>query len=282
MRIISTSNAFRGIWLIEPSHAPELRDLANTNVAEQKPFSREEFFAAANTAAASPGAPKQQKRVIKVPMRGFLPAYGNWMPGADDYLEFFRMINDNDAIASVVLDIHGPGSSVDAINMMKEFADEKKKPFVGLVNKCCSGHLWSAAMLCDHLMAYGNVSPDIGSIGVMTMVTDDRKAMEAAGYKVHIIRAPQSTTKGQNMVDYYAGKDEEFIKAMENEMEPMAAAFISDMKKYRPTIDASAEGIFTGSCFNAKDALKYGLIDSIGNEKKAFELAQALAELNEN
>ena len=212
-----------------------------------------------------------------------LPAYGNWYNvGADDYLEFFRMVNANDSISAVVLDVDGPGSSVAAINMMKEFADERSKPFVGLVNTNCSGHLWTTSMLCDHIMSYGTISPDIGSIGVLSMVYDDRKAMDDAGFKVHILRAPQSTTKGQKMVDFYAGKDEEFINALENEMEPMAEAFINDMKTYRPNIDVNAPGIFTGSCFNATDALKYGLIDSIGNEKKAFELAQALAELNEN
>lgn len=285
MKINTHSNIFRGTWLLNPSFAPELEKMANNlmNGIVGNPIDRKEFFAAASDMSSSPATPKQEKRIIKIPMRGMLPAYGNWWSiGADDYLEFFRMVNNNDSISAVVLDIEGPGSSIAAINMIKEFADEKKKPFVGLSNLCCSGHLWTASALCDHHMSYGDISPEIGSIGVLSMVYDDREAMKEAGYKVHIIRAPQSTTKGQDMVDFYAGKDEEFIKSLENEMEPMAEAFIADMKKYRPNIDVNAPGIFTGSTFNAKDALKYGLIDSIGNEKKAFELAQALAELQDN
>jgi protease-4 len=285
MKINSYSNIFSGTWLLDPSFAPELEKMANNlmNGVVGNPFDRQEFFAAASSTSGSPGQPTQEKRIIKIPMRGLLPAYGNYYTvGADDYLEFFRMVNNNDSISAVVLDMNGPGSSIDAINMIREFSEEKKKPFVGLLNTCCSGHLWTAALLCDHRMAYGNISPNIGSVGILTNVYDDREAMKDAGYKVHIVRAPQSTTKGQMMVDYYAGKDKEFIEALEKEMEPMADYFIGDMKSLIPKLDHSAPGLFTGSTFNANDALKYGLIHSIGNEKKAFQVAQALAELNEN
>lgn len=285
MKINPLSNIFHGTWLLNPAYARELEKLANDhskNLA-QNAFDRKEFFAAASGTLSSPGEAKQEKRIIKVPMRGLLPTYGNWYTvGADDYLEFFRMVNANDSIGAVVLDIDGPGSTIAAVNAMKEFAEEKNKPFVGLVNTFCSGHLWTGSMICDHVMSYGNISPSIGSIGVLSMGLDDRKAMDNEGYKVQIIRAPQSTTKGQTMVDYYEGKDEDYIKALEDEMFPMAEAFINDMKIYRPNIDQNAAGIFTGSCYNANDALKYGLIDSIGNEKKAFALAQALAELQDN
>ncbi len=270
--------------MLHPAYVPDLEIMANSkNGNTHAVVDRKEFFAAATNTSAAPGEPKQEKIIIKIPMRGLLPTYGDWYNvGADDYLEFFRLVNNNDSISAVVLDVDGPGSQIGAINLIKEFVDEKKKPFVGLSNLCCSGHLWSLSMLCDHHMSYGIVSPEIGSIGVMSMVYDNRDAMEKDGYKVMMIRAPQSTTKGQAMVDFYDKKDEAFIKAYQDEMEPMAAAFIQDMKTSSAKIDGKAEGIFTGSTYNATEALKYGLIDSIGNEKKAFALAQALAERNEN
>lgn len=285
MKINIHANIFRGTWVLDPLYARDLEMLVNNRLLgiNLKPLDRNAFFdiASDNALAASPGQPKQEKKIIKIPMRGFMPTYGDWFTyGADDYLELFRMVNNNDSISGVVLDIDGPGSSIDAINMMKEFAEERKKPFVALSNTCCSGHFWTASLICDHHMAYGNISPTFGSIGVLSTVLDDRAAMEKEGYKVHIIRAPQSTSKSQIMVDYYAGKDEEFIKALEDEMAPMAEIFINDIKTLLPNIDANAPGLFTGSTFNAADALKYGLIHSIGNEKKAFELAMALAELN--
>ena len=96
---------------------------------------------------------------------------------------------------------------------------------------------------------------------------------------MQIIRAPQSTTKAQDMVDYYEGNDEKFIKSMQDQMFPMAEAFINDMKVSRPNLKLDAEGLFTGSVYTAKEALEIGLIDSIGNEKKAIEMAQMLIDL---
>lgn len=280
-----TFDILRGAWLVNPATVPEYEKLVN-NFFQGKykgaEVNRTEFFAAAENGSLYPGQPQAEEKIIaRVSMRGILPAYGDYcMLGADDYLQLFRSLNNNDKISAVILDINGPGSSVDAINMMKEFAEEKKKPFVALANMCYSGHMWTAAILCDHIMAYGNISADFGSIGVLTTVVDGRKAMEKDGYKVMIVRAPQSTTKAQTMVDYYEGNDEAFIAQLQKEMKPMADAFIADMKKYRPNIDEKAEGIFTGSTYNANDALKFGLIDSIGNEKKAYERAQMLVELD--
>ncbi len=279
------TDILRGPWLVNPASVHQYEQLLNNYLLgryQGSALNRKEIFAAANNAYASVEK-TPAKKVAKISMRGVLAAYGDMcMLGADDYLEWFRALNEDDSVGAVVLDIDGPGSSVSAINMMKEFRAEKKKPFVGLVNMLCSGHLWTAHLLCDHVMAYGDISPEIGSIGVLSMVMDSRKAMEKEGYSVLIVRAPQSTTKAQQAVDFYEGKDEDFVKALEKEMEPMAESFIEDMKALCPRLDHSAPGIFTGSTFNAKDALKYGLIDSIGNEKKAYERAQILLELSNN
>lgn len=278
------SDILRGPWLVNPGAVAQYEQLANnylTGKFSGTPIDRTEILAAANKSYSMSGeASEPAKKIAKIPMRGILSAYGDdCILGADDYLDIFRAYNNNDSVSAVILDVDGPGSSVSAINMMKEFRSEKKKPFIGLANTAYSGHYWTLALLCDHIMAYGDISSDFGSIGVLSMVYDNRKAMEEAGYSVMVIRAPQSTTKAQQVKDFYEGKDAELIKAMEAEMEPMANAFIEDIKASRPNINQDAPGIFTGSTFSAKDALKYGLIDSIGDEKQAIERAKVLAEL---
>ena len=281
------SDILRGPWLVNPTAVPQYDQLLNNYLTGKymgKPIDRPEIFAAANRSYnTSNQAETAPKKVVKISMRGVLAAYGDdCMMGADDYLNLFRAYNNNDSVAAVVLDVDGPGSSVSAINMMKEFASEKKKPFVGLANQACSGHLWTLALLCDEIMAYGDISAEFGSIGVLSMVMDARKAMEKEGYSVMIIRAPQSTTKAQQSVDFYGGKDDAFTQSLEEEMRPIADIFIKDIKKLRPNIKADTEGLWTGSTYNAKEALKIGLIDSIGDEKKAFEKALVLSELYNN
>lgn len=271
-------------WLLHIDYAGGLERFLNIqsgNITVPQ-IDRTEFFAAAMLSEAKSETPSvSQKRVIIISMRGLLPAYGDWYSfGADDYLELFRKLNDNEYVGAVVVKMDGPGSSVDAINMMKEFSAEKRKPFIVLANKAFSGHYWSAIHWADHIMAYGTISSAFGSIGILNMMADNRKMMENEGRKVLIIRAPQSTTKAQSIVDFYEGNDKAFIESQEKEMEPMCNAFISDVKTLRKNLKLDTPGLFTGSTFPAQEAKKIGLIDSIGDEKQAVQLAIALMELN--
>lgn len=273
--------SFRGVWALNPAAVPECEVMVNHYLAGKEfpePESTKEILAGAYSDYGNNSLP-QSKRIAVIPMRGLLPAYSYWSWDATDYLEIFRAYNNSDQIGGVVINMNGPGSSVDAMNMMKEFAEEKRKPFVVLANNCYSGHQWLASIIGDHTMAYGDITSGFGSIGVLSMGFDYRKAMEKEEVKMQIIRAPQSTTKAQDMVDYYEGNDEKFIKSMQDQMFPMAEAFINDMKVSRPNLKLDAEGLFTGSVYTAKEALEIGLIDSIGNEKKAIEMAQMLIDL---
>lgn len=270
-------------WLLHEDYARNLETLhkIQSGKISAPQIDRNEIFAAALLSEAKQETPSvSQKRIAVISMRGLLTAYGDWWwLGADDYLDLFRKLNDNDQIGAVVVKMDGPGSSIDAINIMKEFANEKRKPFVVLANKCYSGYYWSAIHIADHIMAYGNISSGFGSIGVLNVIADYRKYDEINGFKTLIIRAPQSTTKAQAMVDYYEGRDDAFIEAMKEEMRPMAAAFINDVKSQRKKLKTDTEGLFTGSTFTASESLKIGLIDSIGDEKLAVQKAQILMEL---
>lgn len=278
------SDILRGAWLLDPSAAREYSRLADRYLAGEKiaqVIDRPELMASLgeNKLAGSPALP--QKKIARIAMSGVLPAQGDWcMLGADDYLEIFRMLNDDNSVGAVLVNMDVCGSSVAAINYMREFATEKVKPFVFLCNSAYSGGYWTAALLADHIMAYGDLSSGFGSIGVLCTVVDDREKMKNEGRSVQIIRAPQSTDKAQQMVDFYAGNDEAFVKSLQEEMRPMAEAFFSDVRQCRPGLDSKAENIFTGTTFNANEALKLGLIDSIGNEKLALDRCRMLIELN--
>ncbi len=273
----------RGQWMLNISNVAEYEKLANRILAGERLGAELDHtaFRAQIDGAGSALAP-EKKEIGFLSMIGPLATYGDWCSyGSDDYVYALRSLNENPKVSAIVLHIDGPGGAVAAINNFQDFKTEKKKPIVALCDDCYSAHYWIAALLADHVMANGNISSGFGSMGVMTMMVDAREAMAKEGYKVQIIRAPQSKLKCQNAVDFYAGKDEEFIARMETQMEPIAARFIADVKAARPNL-AEDEALLSGDVFGADQALQLGLIDSIGNRAKAFELAQALAELNEN
>lgn len=276
----------RSKWLINTANLPEYEKLANRFLAGEykgEPIDRKAFVAAyENGMPHSQTAQDDSKVIGYVQMIGPLATYGDMCTyGADDYLQALRYMNDNDKISAIVINVDGPGGAVPAINAFKDFQAEKKKPVVVLCNDLCSLHYWMSCLIADHIMANGSVSPCIGSIGVTCIITDAREAMAKEGYKVLIINAEGSDLKNKAMQDFYAGKDKEFIARLQAEQKPIRDIFIADVKKAMPEISDDPR-IFAADTFSAAEALELGMIHSIGNEKKAFELAQALAELQDN
>ena len=278
----------RGKWVIEMNAVPHFEKLANDFLKgnfKGTEINRKEFFASVDSSGTSSlnnGEVKDQKRVVVLPITGIIPAYGDMcMLGADDYLDILRRLNNDDSIGAIVVSGDGPGSSLDAINAFKTFKLEKNKPIVGLFNSCYSGYYWMKSLLCDYTYANFDVSSGFGSIGVLSIVVDNRKEMEDKGWKVRVVRAPQSTDKAQQMVDFYEGNDEAFITSLSEEMREPTEKFIADVKAGNPRIK-DVPGIFSGATFSATKAVEYGMIDAIGNEKMAIEKAMMLATLNSN
>ena len=276
----------RSKWLINTANLPEYEKLANRFLAGEykgEPIDRKAFKASyENGNDVNKSAQDEKKAIGYLQMIGPIATYGDMCTyGADDYLEALRYMNNSDKISAIVIDVDGPGGAVPAINAFKDFALEKKKPIVVLCNDLCSLHYWMSCLIADHIMAKGSISPCIGSIGATCILLDAREAMAKEGYKVMIINAPGSELKNKAMQDFYAGKDEELIKRLESELKPIRDAFVADVKEAMPNISDDAR-IFGADTFNATEALSLGMIHSIGNEKKAFEMARALAELNDN
>lgn len=276
----------RSKWLINTANLPEYEKLANRFLAGEykgEPIDRKAFKASyENASDVNKSAQDEKKAIGYLQMIGPIATYGDLCTyGADDYLEALRYMNNSDKISAIVIDVDGPGGAVPAINAFKDFALEKKKPIVVLANDLCSLHYWMSCLIADHIMAKGSISPCIGSIGATCILLDAREAMAKEGYKVMIVNAPGSELKNKAMQDFYAGKDEEFIKRLESELKPIRDAFVLDVKAAMPNISDDAR-IFGADTFNATEALSLGMIHSIGNEKKAFEMARALAELNDN
>jgi protease-4 len=278
----------RGKWLMNLASIAEYEKLANKvlqgemigNAVDRKAFNA--MYENGNVGGGPLASTEEEKKIGYILMTGPMITYGDYcMYGADDYLFALRKLNNNDKVSAIVLEMDGPGGAVSAINAFKEFQSEKKKPIVVLCNDCYSLHYWIACLIGDHVMAKGNISSGFGSIGATCILLDAREAMKKEGYSVMIVNAPGSELKNQAMQDFYAGKDEEFKARLQAEMKPIRDIFVSDVKGAFPEI-ASDERIFKADNFNAEDALKFKMIHSIGNEKKAFELAKALGELNNN
>lgn len=214
--------------------------------------------------------------VAVVDMIGAIIKYGDWCTyGADEIVAVLEANDSNPNIVAQILNIDGPGGAVSAIAPFVEFGRTKTKPVVGLLDMCCSAHLYAAVSCCDHLMAANNISATIGSIGVVLSFVDNRPVLEKMGYKLHEIYPEESENKNEA---FRLALNGEYDKIKEEMLSPMAKKFQNDVRAARPNLKEEP-GVLTGKTFGADKALEVGLIDSIGSFKQAMQLALMMAEM---
>ncbi len=214
--------------------------------------------------------------IAVVSMIGEVVKYGDYcVYGADEIVNALTIANNNPNVAATIFKIDGPGGAVSAIGVFQDFAkNTKSKPIIGLCDSALSLHYWTAVEVCDHVMAENNVSARFGSVGVVLTFADNRKAMEDKGYKFHEIYPKESEHKNKAFALAREGKYDQIIEEF---LTPLALKFQERVKANMPNIQAEKEGVLTGKTFFADEALKLGMIHSIGGMKKAIMLATIMS-----
>lgn len=202
-------------------------------------------------------------------------------PGTDYISRIIQMAMDSRNIQAIVLMIDSGGGSVGAISPLTEVLGNRTKPVVSLCDCVASAAYWTACDT-DHIMMSNTISSQAGSIGVMVSILDFAKMMEMQGIVEHKIYSDLSQHKNEPLELVLKG---EYKMIKDEILNPLAKQFQAQVKSKRGSkLDESVEGLLTGKMFFAKDSVKVGLADSIGNlqmaVKKASDLAAAKNFLN--
>lgn len=217
--------------------------------------------------------PKNSYAVVS--MVGEVVKYGDYcIYGADEIVNALTIAERNPNIKATILKIDGPGGAVSAIGLFQEFASTiKTKPVIGLCDSTLSLHYWAAVEICDHIMAENNVSARFGSIGVLLSFADNRKAMEDRGYKFHEIYPEES--KDKNLA-FTLAREGKYDMIKSEFLSPLAKKFQERVRAKMPNIKEE-EGVLSGKTFFADEALRLGMIHSIGSFQKAIRVAELMS-----
>lgn len=276
----------RGCWFLNihnlDAYAPLVQNILSGNVAV--PDGKEiPVLKMYNDNGDSYGATdlegEEAQKIAVVSMIGPVMKYGDWCTyGADDIVGALDKANNDKSVKAIILYIDGPGGSVSAIGPFIDFAARKQKPVVVLADSAYSLHYWTACVVGDHIMADNNVNSGFGSVGVLLSFMDAKGYYEEKGYKIHEIYGEKSEEfKNKSFRLALEGKYEQMKTEMLN---PLEVKFQEGVKAARGSkLKTDVEGILFGKTFYAEQAREYGMIDSIGNFKKAVEVANMLAEL---
>ena len=229
--------------------------------------------------AGQPGGDDGKKNTVAViPLRGTMIKYGTMCSyGADEIAAAIDEAAANKKVIGIVLDIDSGGGAVDAVAPLVDAIRRTKamgKPVVASCDLCASAAYWTACE-CDEIMADNNISSEFGSIGVMMSFPDYAKYYEKEGIKIHTIYSNLSTYKN---APFEAAKLGKYDDIKTEELDPLARKFQANVRAKRAgKLNEDIEGILSGKVFYAEDALKHGLIDSIGTLDRAIARVRELA-----
>lgn len=212
--------------------------------------------------------------IAQVKMIGEIVPYSNWcVSGSDEIVAQLFRAQELSNVDATIFKINSPGGSTQAAEDFREFAKYKTKPVVGLVRDALSLGYLAAMECCDYIMMDGDFSSRVGSIGVVASFRDNRKALKEAGIEIHEIYPPESDFKNK---DFIEARDGDYKGIIKNSLSPLAIAFQDAVKAKRPNI-VQEKGVLNGAVYFAKDALRLGLIDGIGDSRMAIAKARELA-----
>jgi protease-4 len=229
--------------------------------------------------AGQPGGDDGKKNLVAIiPLRGTMIKYGTMCSyGADEIAAAIDEAAANKKVTGIVLDIDSGGGAVDAVAPLVDAirrAKAARKPVVACCDLCASAAYWTACE-CNEIMAANSISSEFGSIGVMMSFPDYAKYYEKEGIKIHTIYSNLSTYKN---APFEAAKKGEYDSIKAEELDPLARKFQANVRTKRAgKLNEDIEGILSGKVFYAEDALKHGLIDSIGTLDRAVERVRELA-----
>lgn len=183
----------------------------------------------------------------------------------------------NPNISAIILQVDSPGGTVDGTETLANIIKNTQKPVIGYVDgMAASAAMWIVSS-CDEVIASGNTDM-IGSIGTMISFADMKPAFEKAGIKFHEIMASDSFNKNVELMEALKGN---YKPMQDNILNPTNKVFTNAIRVNREgKLDKENEEVLTGKIYTSKQALKVGLIDSIGDFDFAVKRASELAKTN--
>tara|TARA_R110002020_G_scaffold475112_1_gene708614 strand:+ start:8143 stop:9093 length:951 start_codon:yes stop_codon:yes gene_type:complete len=216
--------------------------------------------------------------VAIIPLKGSMMKYGTWCDyGTNDLAAMVMDAVNHKNIGAIVLDIDSGGGAVDAVAPMVHAIDAAKsagKPIVASVDMACSAAYWVASE-CNAIVADNSISSEVGSIGVMMSFMDATKYYEEKGITLHSIYSNHSSGKNESFRLALEGK---YDMIKEEDLDPLAVAFQNTVRRNRAgKLDESTPGMLSGKTFFGEAALKTGLIDHLGDNRTAINLALGMS-----
>ena len=173
-------------------------------------------------------------------------------------------------VSSIMFEINSPGGEVTGINEFAQmvYRARSRKPISARVGGYgCSAAYWIASMCGDIVV---DKTAQVGSIGVMAVYIDDRKALEMEGLSEIEFISSQSPYK--NSPPY----SDEGRRRIQKRIDALATVFVEAVAVGRGvTVKTVLENFGQGDVFVGRAAVEAGLADRLGSFEESISLLAA-------
>jgi len=167
---------------------------------------------------------------------------------------------DDASVKSIVLYIDAPGGTVAGTCDLADFifAAKAKKPIVAYISDNCMSAAYWLASQCTKVIA--NAGAFIRSIGVYQVLLDSSEAAKASGMVITLVSDGEYKGLGAPGI----AVEQKDVDETKRRVKAASDLFIDSVARGRKMTPAVARSLADGRVYVASEALKLGLIDSIG------------------
>jgi protease-4 len=196
--------------------------------------------------------------------------------GSESVIEKLKNLRENPSVKAIVLRVNSPGGSAagsqEIYQEIKNCRKEGKKIVVSMSDICTSGCYYISSS-ADVIVA--NPGTLTGSIGVILQVENLKELFEKIGIGFEVIKSGEYKDIGSPWRKI-SKKERELLQ---NLIDNIYRQFVKDVASGRNLNIKEVEKIADGRVFTGEQALKYKLVDKIGNFPYAIKVAANLAKI---
>jgi protease-4 len=196
--------------------------------------------------------------------------------GSDTYLESIRRIADDKACKGVLVRIDSPGGAVGSsqeIHTALLALKAKGLPVVVSQGNLAASGGYYVSLAGDRI--FSNPGTLTGSIGVILQFPEAEKLLDKVGVKLNTIKSGALKDVG----NFARPPTPDELRYLQSVIDNTYGQFIDDILKSRKIQRAELLRIADGRVMTGKQALGYGLVDTLGGYREAENYLASVAKL---
>ncbi len=201
------------------------------------------------------------------------------MSGADAIVQQLDDMAKDDKIRAILVRINSPGGTIAATQeIFEKLIDIKKqkKVLVASMGDVAASGGYYIASACDYILAnHGTIT---GSIGVIAATPNLKGLFEKIGIKMNVIKSGRY----KDILAAHRDITEEERQLIQDMIDSSYNQFLKDVALGRNMAVSDIMPYADGRVVDGDSAVRYRLIDGIGNYEKAINKARELAKLPED